>query len=346
MNPKANYTKTMHGRNIIKILKAVNLLSRHRGTTVAELGEELGISRRSVYRLFETLEDLGIPRYEDDVPGEREKRHKLEENYLKRASGLRFPDMRLSAQELMVLYLLLSSDRVFTGTVVESVLHSIREKLAAIMPSSFLSAAQSDRLESLFAAGTLHPKSYIGQDEVIETVLDAVAERRSCTVAYQALSTGATKSYEIYPLRLFQHDGGLYAFVLIPDHSTLRILAVDRIKTLEIHESTYPEPQDFNPDEILSQSFDLTLDDPLSLTVLFTQEAARRVRNRRWSSVQTFSDNPDGSLTLTMSTSGSEDVVRWVLSFAGEAEILEPESLRLRAQEAAERIVTRHSSPD
>lgn len=60
----------------------------------------------------------------------------------------------------------------------------------------------------------------------------------------------------------------------------------------------------------------------------FSPDAARRIRNRRWSATQEIEEHADSSLTLTMETSGRDDVVRWALSFGSDAEILKPDTLR------------------
>jgi proteasome accessory factor B len=108
----------------------------------------------------------------------------------------------------------------------------------------------------------------------------------------------------------------------------IRILAVDRIESLILLDEHFEEPKDFNPEELLETSFDLTLGDPVSITVKFSPEASRRVRGRRWSKDQQITEHDDGSLTLYMRTSGKQDVLRWVLSFADQAEILDPPELR------------------
>ncbi len=328
MGSRAKYSSNVHGRNLIKILKAVDVLSRPQGATIKELQEELGVARRSVYRLFETLGELQFPIYDEDRPGEKEKRWRLQEDYLHTLPNLRVPDMKLSPRELLVLYFLLSQDRVFENTSVAGVLSSIREKLAALMPTTYLTAAQSQRIETLFAAGTLHPKSYDGYEKILETLLDAIVERRMCKVTYTALSHGATNTYTINPLRLFEHDGGLYLFVQLPEPDVTRIIAVDRIESIEPTETIFEEPKDFDPNEILASTFDLTLGDPVDVEIHFSAKAARRIRNRRWSATQKIEELGDGSLTLTMETSGRDDVVRWVLSFGADAEILQPDTLR------------------
>lgn len=49
------------GRHLVKMLKAVDVLSRPEGATIDELAEELGVDRRTVYRIRETLEELNFP---------------------------------------------------------------------------------------------------------------------------------------------------------------------------------------------------------------------------------------------------------------------------------------------
>ena len=318
----------MYGRNLIKLLKAVDLMARSKGATIKELQEGLSVSRRSVYRLFETLDTLNFPIYDDDIPGEREKRWHLEEHFVQDLPNLHLPDIRLTTRERFLLFFMLSQDRTFTGTPIETDLATLREKLTALIPAPFPTAAYIDRIDSLFVAGTLHPKSNVHKDDVIDMILTAISTQSVCTVTYAALSTGTTKTYTIHPLRLFEHDGALYLFIHIPKHEVIRILAVDRIKNLTPTSDTFTDPPGFNPDAILSTTFDLALEDPVQITIRFSPETAPRIRNRRWSADQTFTENPNGSITLTMTTSGRADVIRWLLSFGPHAEVLDPPDMR------------------
>ena len=97
----------MRGRNLIKLLKALDLLSKHEGVTIGELGDQLGIDRRSVYRLISVIEELGFPLYDDKIELEREKRWKLEESYLKKLPNMKVPDVSLTLPEIISLYLII-----------------------------------------------------------------------------------------------------------------------------------------------------------------------------------------------------------------------------------------------
>ena len=96
----------MRGKNLIKLLKALNLFSKPEGTTIEEMRKELEIDRRSVYRVIGVVEDLGFPVYDEKIDFEREKRWKLEEFYLKKLPNIKIPDVNLTLPEIISLYLL------------------------------------------------------------------------------------------------------------------------------------------------------------------------------------------------------------------------------------------------
>lgn len=103
MGSKGTHAVGGNGKNLIKLLQAIDQLSRCGGTTIKELQERLGVSRRSVYRMFDVLESLHFPLLDDDSPGEKEKRWRLQEDFLHRMPNIRIPDMKLTSRELLVL---------------------------------------------------------------------------------------------------------------------------------------------------------------------------------------------------------------------------------------------------
>ena len=54
---------------LVKLPKALDLLSRPAGVTIKEFSEHLAIDRKSVYRLIDTIEDLPVPIYDEKLPG-------------------------------------------------------------------------------------------------------------------------------------------------------------------------------------------------------------------------------------------------------------------------------------
>ena len=74
------YSFSTYGRNISKILRAIDLLARPQGASNKELASHLGLSSRSVFRLLTTLSDLGFPLTDEREGFGGETRHFLLES--------------------------------------------------------------------------------------------------------------------------------------------------------------------------------------------------------------------------------------------------------------------------
>lgn len=129
------------------------------------------------------------------------------------------------------------------------------------------------------------------------------------------------------------HQGGLYLFVNTTDYGHIRILAVERIKELSITPVSFDYPKDFDPEERLESAFDLISGDPFEVKIWFAPSQARYIKERTWSRTQETRDQDDGSIVFSMTTSGWEDVKKWILSYGGEAKVLEPEETRREIME-------------
>ena len=63
------------------------------------------------------------------------------------------------------------------------------------------------------------------------------------------------------------------------------------------------------------------------------------IREKKWHESQGLKELADGGVELSMTLSGLAEVERWVLSWAGNARVLEPKLLAQRVQQAAENIL-------
>lgn len=327
------YHLDMFNKNLIKIIKAIDLLAGSGGTTVEELERELDLGRRSVFRLLDTLEnELGFPiiRSREEFGGVTT--YKLMDRFVTRLSNVSLPRLDLSLQEATLLYFLLNRDAVFAGSELEEDLSSLRSKLRTLLPAKLSGPAGDAELDSICAASANAVKSYAGKEHLLDTIFDAVKARRSCLLRYQAASSGETKTYEVHPLQLVDHRGGLYLFIRIPKHESIRIVAIDRIESIDLLDSTFEYPADFDAESLLASAFDLTFDDPVTATIRFSPRAARYATERRLGGECKIEEHPDGSITLTIATSGREDLLRWILGFGAEAEVLSPEDFRAEAR--------------
>ena len=66
------------------------------------------------------------------------------------------------------------------------------------------------------------------------------------------------------------------------------------------------------------------------------------VRERLWGEVQTVEDLPDGGVTIAFTATSEPEIMAWILSFCGEAELLEPKELRKEIRRRVEKLAVQH----
>jgi len=331
----------MHGKRLLKILRAVELMGRPGGATIKELAEELELDRRSVYRLRDTMEALFFPIYEDRDDDGRKMRWKIQSEYLAKLPNVSLPELTLNFPEIMALCLLKGEAGIYQGTEVQKHADRAFTKIRQLLPDKV--SSQLEKLDELFRPVAKFSKDYSGREEIIELLAQAMIKQKECRVEYFAFQDEQTKMYRIHPLCFFENEGGLYTFVRVARYDDIRILAVERIEELEIQEAVFEHPEDFQPDEILQYTFNLTLDDPVEARIWISRDQAKYVTERKFFEDQTIEDQEDGSIILHLRTSGRYDLKRWVLGYGSDAVLLEPEDLREGIRDELQRSLAYYS---
>ena len=321
----------MRGKNLIKLLKTLELLSNPEGTTIEEVGAQLNVDRRSVYRMINVIEELGFPLYDDKIPLEKEKRWKLEESYLKKLPNMKVPDVHLTLLEIISLYLLRSEASLLKGTELEKHTKSAFGKFSMFLPKDAFS--KLNKIKALFVSASKFVKDYSGKEEIIGQLMDAMLKNETCYLTYHSFYDDKIKNFKVDPLHFFENDSGLYLLVNTTTFGDIRTLAVERIQEITKTGSSFEYPEDFDPEELLESAFDIVYEDPVKVKIWFSAEQARYIKERKWSKTQEIIDQEDGSIILSMETSGWWDVKRWVLSYGKGAKVLEPEAFRMEIAE-------------
>ena len=329
---------TMRGKNLIKLLKAVDIMSRPQGATIKELEEGLHISRRSVYRLLELMNNLGIPVYNDEE--EFPHRWKIVDTYTKRLPNLMIPDIRLTLSELIALYLLSSHKQIYAGTGIEKHIDSALSKLNAFLPDELIH--QVKKIKTLFLPTSKFTKDYSGKDEIIDGLKEAMLQQKTCVVRYYSFSRNASIHLIIDPLSFFEYNHGLYALVRSTKSGSILTLAVERFEDVVLTDKTFEYPQDLNVEEQLAHAFGIILNEPVKAKIWFSSGQAKYIKERTWTKEQKITDMEDGSIIVELNTSGIGDVKRWVLSYGADAEVLEPKDLREDIKKELEVAVQRY----
>lgn len=331
----------MRGIRLVRFFRAITLLSQPTGTTIEEIGRRLEIEKRQVYRILKTLQDnFGLVLNEERLDGGG-KRISLPRDQQRRLSDIKVPDLNITMGEIVALHFLRGHASLYKGTGVGEEIDQAFTKLAAFVPEAL--SERLERMRTLFVPSVRFAKDYHSSEDIIENVSEGILSLHTCLVEYHSFTDNETKHFRIDPLRFFERDGGLYLFVRATRFDDIRILAVERIKSIELTEDSFVYPKNFNPEVLLQESFGMVYDDPLEVEILFSADQARYIRERQWAQEQKITKRKDGSVVLWMKTSGWHDVLKWVLSFGSDACVLSPADLQEKVRSEAEKMVREYS---
>jgi predicted DNA-binding transcriptional regulator YafY len=101
---------------------------------------------------------------------------------------------------------------------------------------------------------------------------------------------------------------------------------VDRIEQVSLTEERF-EPLELAEDAF-AHSLGINQGTPERIELRFAPKIARYVRERVWHPSQHATDEPDGSLRLTLDVCNDWALKSWVLGFGGLATVVGPSTLR------------------
>lgn len=321
--------------SLIQVLSAAKLIGRLSGATIDEIEDKLGISRRSVYRVLETLEDLGYPYYKDEEHGNR---YRLVDAGKPTQWWMPLPSVSFDLEDRVLLdYLFDSAAR---DPAIASGVRALREKMSFIGASAGYALAPKEsgagpltKTVHLLSASSIIKASSPKVEKYMKVFLEAAKEKRVCELAYESRESGSVKTYPVHPLALFESEGGLYCYVEVPRHGSIIIIALERVREVKVLDQTFQPPKDFDPEKRLADPFGIVQGEVFAAKLVFSEEQAPYVRDLAWPETYRFEDLPDGRLAMSFETGGAFGLKRWILSWGSNVEVVEPDWLRTEMKE-------------
>lgn len=315
--------------NLTKLIQAVSLLAAQGGTTIKTLMSRLGISRRSAFRMLEALTDLGLPLVDERRDLSTEKTYRILEGYAQRLPTFAVPSLDLNPQERYFLDAILEG-RSLRDSSSSAILSSLRSKLDVLLPD----------LEPDPAPDTdSNPTATL-----LATFRAAINTSQACSVVYRSPVDGISRSYNINPVKLLEHRGGLYVYAKPEGQTHCRLLDLDLFESATIAATTSEHLVDIDYAASLAATFDLEADAPVQATIRFSSAIAQQATARHIGVIQSTKTQADGSTVLTLGSRNIRDLVRWALSWGPDAEILAPPELRSMTRKELSQALAQYDS--
>lgn len=281
--------------------------------------------------------DISFMRDQLDLPLEYDS---IKHGYYYTREVREFPMLHLSRRDIVALFLARHALEPLRGTRLERMLSASFSKIAEACPGEVsIHWHELDRAFSVKATGVLAADVVLFSD-----LLDAIMSRLEISFDYRKLGATQSERRMVRPYHVGQIEHGWYLLGYDVRRKALRTFALQRISSLEAHETTFEPDPAFNAAEHFGNGFGVwsyeeTKGALHQVAIRFDGYAARFVAERRWHPSQEIRNlNKDGSaIEFQVALPGLEEITRWVLSWGSKARVLAPAELeqRVKAELAA-----------
>lgn len=304
------------------------LLFSRRAHSLKQLAEQLCCSRQTILRLMEEITQTNICCIKKWQEGGQ--------SWYQAESPQARPNVTLSQEELTQLLLCRDFVRHMLPEGHQHYLHNATAKATYFTEKNAIIPDLQTPLGQGAVKGSIDFSPF---EKVLEILTQARSSLQVVELEYLARLRTEPKQHAFVPMRFVSYHDGLYVRGWrVTDKGTPEILspmmlAVQRIRDI------WPTRRILPKDVVISQPFPPESEhfgvaaqaSPFTVQVRFFPPSTVYIQERQWSAGQSIEALPDGSVILTFTAQSELEVVKWVLSFGQEAELLAPEHLRSRA---------------
>jgi predicted DNA-binding transcriptional regulator YafY len=170
----------------------------------------------------------------------------------------------------------------------------------------------------------------VGGNEFLPLFLEAIRTRKKVFFTYASFIKGVEKPRKVSPLFLKEYRNRWYLISFDSAKNDIITYALDRIQDPIIMEDEATFPEDFNPNDYFQDTIGITAykGKTEKIKIKANKIAAKYIASQPFHrSQKLISEGKEGSI-FELIVLISEELIRILLGYGGEIEVLEPQSLR------------------
>ncbi|HEY4415545.1 MAG TPA: transcriptional regulator [Verrucomicrobiae bacterium] len=309
-----------------RMLRIHQALLADKFPNASKLAREIEVSTKTIHRDIEFMRDrLNLPIefkagrngyfYDGEVSG--------------------FPTMQITEGEIFALVVAEKALQQYRGTSFEKPLLSAIRKMEQSLPDT-ISLNLADIEQTISFRTRAEP---ILDLKIFDVLARAVAQRQQLELHYRKPGQSAEKRL-VDPYHLANINGEWFLFAFDHARKDIRNFVPARIQSVQPTGKFFERTEKFSLEKRLRDSFGVHAGEgKYEVAIRFTPRAADYIREKKWHASQTLRDLKDGGAELTLKLSSLGEIERWVLSWGGEATVLQPPELVSAIRAAAEKIL-------
>lgn len=299
-----------------RIVAILIQLQSKRIVKAQELADRFEVSLRTIYRDVRTLEASGVPIVSEAGIG-----YSIMEGY-------RLPPVMFTREEAGSFV----AAEKFMQKFVDKSLGSYHES-AMFKIKSVLRGREKDWISALESQIIVDPSQQLFNENLpnaLEILFESIAEKRQVFLKYQSLNSEDASQRHIEPVGLFHENGFWYVLGFCYVRNDYRQFRTDRM--LEIKRTDLAFTLEHGTlDEHRQKNEDIS---KITVKIVVDKTVARYIQNSKKHQGFVSEKLKGNHVEMTFLTSDVENwFPRWYLTFGDYAQILEPESLKIRVKE-------------
>jgi len=309
-----------------RLLYILNLLRSRNKLRASDLAKECEVSERTIYQDIIDLSSANIPIYFDDG-------YKL-------LTDAFLPPLNFDLDDYLTLKLALESSPLSQQSPLK---RSAKRVLTKI--DTNLSSGLKAKLSEISAEGEKEPvkidvKSTSDFSKFslwFNLIEQAILHNMTIKLSYESLDSGETiREVDPYGLIFRRHAWYFIGFCHL--RQKIRIFRINRIKKISLLNKTFEREKDFSVTEFFKDSWEIYQGEPTEVEIKFKGKAVKVIESGIHHPSEKIEKLDDGSLIYKVKVRETEEILRWILGFKDEAEVLRPEKLREEIKQISEKL--------
>ena len=168
-------------------------------------------------------------------------------------------------------------------------------------------------------------------NEFLQPLLSAIKSQHIAYFTYESFVTQIRKERKVTPLLLKEYNNRWYLICYDSVKQKVITYALDRISDLEIIEQMGEKPNDFKPDLFFRHSIGITASSearPQKIVFIASNIASKYINSQPFHESQKLVKEAKEQAVFELFALVSEELIRELLSYGGDVQVLQPEGLK------------------
>jgi len=245
------------------------------------------------------------------------------------------PMVYLSSEELSSLLIARKMLQDISGGFIGDEISSIVDKITNVLSKHI---ATGDKIDDAFSFQLIEYSP--APEQVFKAILESCLKKRCLSFTYYSPATEEKSERMVEPYHLFNYMGTWHTIGYCHLRKEVRDFALSRISEAKVLTESFKTPADFDFKKYFLSTFGLYKGKSAKeVTLRFTPEKSKWIKDQIWHKNQKVKLLKDGSLELSFPASDFSEITREIWKHGDAVRVIKPNDLRDLIKAEAEKIV-------